>query len=622
MRSLALPLRLQTPRHHFSQRLPLSTPEPVPGTRDAREFFFSKRTIGLIWGAFLLAFLGRHGFRLDDPTWLRVANALDITVGLAIAVDLILGLRRSVERAALLRRYRADFALLVALLLGLAALAGRGEFNGLFEWASLAASTIVWYSGFSLTLRLLRALGEWLGRGIPTEVLLIGSFVSLIVLGTVLLLLPGAHATGAAPLTIQEALFTSTSASCVTGLALFDTGTKLSLFGQGIVMFLFQVGGLGIITFVGFGTLLSSRRFSIPQVVTLREVLGATSNKEAYKSVYQVIGWALAVEGLGCIALYSFLPTDWGHAGERWFWSLFHSISAFCNAGFSLQADSLEGLRSNGGINFTIMGLIIFGGLGMPVARELLSYHFTRNPLFRRFTFFRRLHDGKLQKPLSLQTKLSLWMTLALLFIGFVGFWLLESGALLEGAGTFDSALVSAFQSVTTRTAGFNTVHMGEMQEGTKVLFLGLMTIGAGPVSTGGGLKTVTFAVLLITLRAMVSGRKNIEVAGRSLPRLIVRTAISVFVLYVLAAGVTSFLLAVSDPQIPFIDRTFEAISALSTVGLSTGVTTEFSLVGQFVLCLTMFIGRVGPLALTLSVFRSRQKNVSLEYPEENLIVS
>jgi trk system potassium uptake protein TrkH len=267
------------------------------------------------------------------------------------------------------------------------------------------------------------------------------------------------------------------------------------------------------------------------------------------------------------------------------------------------------------------MGLILLGGLGMPVARELLGYRMTRSPLFRRFAYFQRMHDGKLQKPLSLQTKLSLWMTGALLLLGFIGFWILEYDGVLAGYSAGDSALIASFQSVTTRTAGFSSVSMGDMQEGTKMMFLGLMSIGAGPVSTGGGLKTVAFAVLLVALRAMVTGRKNIEVAGRSIPRLIVRTALSVFVLYVLAAGFASFALAISDPQIAFSDRAFETISALGTVGLSTGVTTEFSLVGQFVLCLTMFAGRIGPLALTLSVFRSRSATAAIEYPEEDLIV-
>lgn len=576
----------------------------------------------MLWVAFLGSFLGRYGFRLEGDVWSWCAGITDLLVGGVILADLFRGFQAAADRKALVRRYWADFALVALLLVALAISFFQDQPGHFAEVLERGLFLFVLFSAASLGLRLLRRLGVWLGKGIPTELLLIGSFASLIALGTGLLLLPGAHAEGADPLTFQQAFFTSTSASCVTGLAVRDAGAELSRFGQGIVMFLFQVGGLGIITFVGFGTLLSSKRFSIPQVVTLRAVLGARSNKEAFRSVYHVVFWALLIEGVGCVALFFSLPGDWGATGERWFWSLFHSISAFCNAGFSLQSDSLVGLNGNLGVNLTVMALILLGGLGMPVARELLGYRMTRAPLFRRLAYFRRMHDGKVQKPLSLQTKLSLWMTAALLLLGFVGFWWLESDALLHSYSTADSALIAAFQSVTTRTAGFNSVSMGEMQEGTKMMFFGLMAIGAGPVSTGGGLKTVTFAVLLVALRAMITGRKNIEVAGRSIPRLIVRTALSVFVLYVLMVGTTSFALAVSDPQIALGDRTFEAISALSTVGLSTGVTTEFSLVGQFVLCLAMFAGRIGPLALTLSVFRSRNSTAAIEFPEEDLIVS
>jgi len=486
--------------------------------------------------------------------------------------------------------------------------------------AKLSLASVQLFLVLILALRATRAQEKYISSKIPSEYFLVCSFALLITCGTLLLWLPGARAPQAAPLDLSDAFFTATSASCVTGLAVRDTGADFSLFGQLIILTLFQVGGFGIITFVAFGSVLAAKSFSLPQAVALRDLTSSPSLADARRFITHVVLWMLLVESVGAVLLYASSPAT-ATPLERIFWSVFHSVSAFCNAGFALQGDSFVPWQGALGANFVLMGLIVLGGLGMPVTRELVKHRPTRAPFFRRFAYFRRRHQGQVYKRLSLQTRLSLWMTAALLVIGLGGFWLLEGDGLLAGMEPGRAALVSAFQSVTTRTAGFNSVPLGEISDASLVLMVSLMAVGAGPVSTGGGIKTVTFAVLLITLRAMVKGRPTVEVGGRSLPRALIRGALSVFVLYVLAATAIVFVLSLSDPQIPMGDRVFESISALSTVGLSTGVTGDFGGPGRLVLCLAMFVGRVGPLALVLSVFRSRHAGGDYHYPTEDLVV-
>jgi trk system potassium uptake protein TrkH len=585
--------------------------------------------VGVVGLAFIASLLVKYGFRIDSHTrnpfdWVTCAAAI------VVALDLVIAFVRDPLRKQMVVRRRVEWGLL--LLLGLLlplvaefatveALAPVLEFTGVETVGGFLLAMVEAYVIFNFALRGARSQAHLLASGLPGEWLLVGSFLLLVVVGTLLLSLPGAHAQGARSFSWLDAFFTSTSASCVTGLVVRDTSTEFSTFGQVIVMGLFQIGGLGIITFVAFGSILSNKQFSVQAVSTLRKAMSLRKVSEVVASVWHVIFWVLAAEGAGCVLLFLFLPVADGTAFERFFWSLFHAISAFCNAGFSLEGSSLEGFRGAPGVNAVVMLLILIGGLGMPVARELLGFHLTQGPFFRRFAYFRRLHTGRVHKRISLQTRLSLVTTTVLLLVGFVGIWILESDATLASVGAGESALAAAFQSVTTRTAGFNTVPIGEMHEGTRMLMIALMAIGAGPVSTGGGIKTVTFAVLLVTLRAMVTGREGVEVAGRSLPRVIVRTAISVFVLYVLAAMTTMFVLSISDPEVDSGDRLFEAVSALSTVGLSTGITAGLSPAGKITLCLAMFVGRVGPLALTLSVFRSRRHAANYEFPEEELIV-
>ncbi|MCA8979230.1 MAG: hypothetical protein H6831_15165 [Planctomycetes bacterium] len=570
-----------------------------------------------------------YGFQLDDRGDLLLER-IDFGLAAVFGVDLALILFRSSGRWMAMRTRWLEFSLMLLFGLTVVAIAIFGtdenlaEFLGFIHLRSVAKLMLALVQIFlllNIVLRTLAAQEHLLASRLPSEYLFVGSFAALILLGTVLLWLPGCAEQGRNPITLLEAFFTSTSASCVTGLSVRDTGADFSSLGQVVILVLFQVGGLGVITFVAFGSVLATKSFSVPQTVALRDLTNSSTLVEARRFVWQVVLWMLLIEGVGAALLYSFLPADSLTPLERLFHGVFHAVSAFCNAGFALHGDSLEGMRGSFGVNAVVMCLILLGGLGMPVTRELITQRVSRLPWLKNWSVFQRLRGTRGKKRLSLQTQLSLWMTAALVLIGFVGFWLLESGGVLGSSSWSESALASAFQSVTTRTAGFNTVPMDQLSDATMVLMIGLMAVGAGPISTGGGIKTVTFAVLMITLRAMATGRPGVEVMGRSLPRVIVRSAISVFTLYVMAAGTVIFTLSITDPGIPFRDRCFVAISALSTVGLATTTVASFSPLGLVTLCAAMFVGRVGPLALVLSVFRARGAHEDYQYPEEDLVV-
>lgn len=577
----------------------------------------------------LASLMLEYGFQLEGRSDLLVER-IDFALAAVFGVDLALILIRSSGRWQAIRTRWLEFSLMLVFGLTVLAIAIFGtdenlaDFLGFIHLRSVAKLMLALVQVFlllNIVLRTLAAQERLLASRLPSEYLFVGSFAALILLGTVLLWLPGCADREQDPITLLEAFFTSTSASCVTGLSVRDTGLDFSSLGQVVLLVLFQVGGLGVITFVAFGSVLATKSFSVPQTVALRDLTNSSTLVEARRFVWQAVLWMLLLEGVGAALLYSFMPGDGLSPLERLFHSVFHSVSAFCNAGFALHGDSLEGMRDSVGVNAVVMGLILLGGLGMPVTRELITQRVSRLPWLKNWGLFQRLRGTRGRKRLSLQTRLSLWMTGALVLIGFVGFWLLEWRGVLGESSWSESALASAFQSVTTRTAGFNTVPMDQLSDATMVLMIGLMAVGAGPISTGGGIKTVTFAVLLITLRAMATGRPGVEVMGRSLPRVIVRSAISVFTLYVMAAGTVIFVLSISDPGVPFRDRCFVAISALSTVGLATTSVASFSPLGLVTLCLAMFVGRVGPLALVLSVFRARGAHEDYQYPEEDLVV-
>lgn len=472
----------------------------------------------------------------------------------------------------------------------------------------------------NICIQLLRLIQRIFVAGVRPEVVLAGSFAALVLVGTLLLLLPTAGADPLAPITPMDAFFTSVSASCVTGLSVRDTGTAFSEFGQLIILGLIQVGGLGIVTFVAFISVFSAKTLPVPQMVAFRRMITASHTDDLKKRLAGILLLTALIEGAGAVSLYIFTTTE-GDALEKLKWSVFHSISAFCNAGFALQSDNLESHWNNPGLNLTIILLIVLGGLGFLVLPELIALGGAGLRLLPQLLHPRsRRFAPHLPRRLSVQSRISLIITLSLIAMGTLGFWWTESSNVLRGVGGEDSFLVSFFQSVTTRTAGFNTVSMGDLQQATLIMLIALMVIGGSPVSTAGGIKTVTLGILLLALRSLILQREKVEAFGRMLAGRAFFTALNVFVLYVVTASAGMFLVSYFDPHLALRDVSFETISALSTVGLSTGITPGLSTGSKLVLCVAMFIGRVGPIALVFSVFESRG-HVDYEFPEEDVVV-
>ncbi|MBE2180268.1 MAG: hypothetical protein IAE97_07330 [Chthoniobacterales bacterium] len=560
------------------------------------------------------------------PAWRGWLTRLDVFLALCFAMLWISDLLGASQPAAAIRRRRAELALIA---LGLGALllfnlvpeSVRGALAT--ELHETTGSLVLWIvRAFLLAcvfLQLLRALEWTLSRGLRAEIILAASFVGIITAGALLLLMPNAMQDGVRPLSPIDALFTSASAACVTGLTVRDLGTEFSTLGQMITLVTIQVGGLGIVTFVALLSSISNKTLPVPQMVVFRQMINAPAMGDLRRRIAGIVAITIILEGAGAAALYAFVdaaPTRLA----RLEWAVFHSVSAFCNAGFALQKDSLESLASNFGATSTIMLLIVFGGLGFLVIPEFLSVIWRgRGNLLRPAG---QAHGTACAPRLrfSVQTRLSLLVTAALILLGTAGFWCLESGHVLRGMGTGEAFANSLFQSVTPRTAGFNTVPIGDLQNATLFLIVSLMVVGGCPVSTAGGIKTVTFAILLLGLRALITQQSRIEAFGRSIPARVVFSALNVFLLYMGAAMAGLVLLSWCEPHLAVRDVLFECFSALSTVGLSTGITGQLGDGGKLVLCALMFIGRIGPIAMVLSVFQTSHP-VDYEFPQEDVVV-
>jgi len=432
------------------------------------------------------------------------------------------------------------------------------------------------------------------------------------VAGTVLLALPVAQA--GEPVSLLDALFTSTSAVCVTGLTVVDTGTRFSPFGQAVVLALIQVGGLGLMTFAVFVGVVLGRRVAFTDRMVIQDSMHHTPMAGVRRLVRYVLAFTLAVEGAGAALLWVRFRGQFP-AGEAVWQSVFHSVSAFCNAGFGLLPDNLVRYRGDPLVNLAITGLVVVGGLGFLVNMELWD-------LFRS-----RLRGGRAPL-LTLHARLVLVVSAALLGVGMVAFLLLEWENVLRGMPLGERLLASWFQSVTPRTAGFNTIDYGRISPDTLFFTIFLMFVGASPGSTGGGIKTTTFGLLVALVVARWRGRGRATLFHRTIPHAVMDRALTIallaWALVSLAVGLLVFTethgrpFAVAEPR--FLALMFEAVSAFGTVGLSTGITPSLSASGKLVLVALMFVGRVGPLTLVLAV-GPRQERGRFRYAEENVMV-
>ena len=414
-------------------------------------------------------------------------------------------------------------------------------------------------------------------------------------------------------LSFLDALFTATSAQCVTGLSVVDTGTRLSGFGQGVVLALIQVGGLGITTFSVYLFIYLRVGVSIRGRWIINETLLPTPVSSWRDLIRSIFLTTLIIETLGTLLLaIAFIP-DLGFK-QGLYSAAFHSISAFCNAGFSLFPDSLIGYRDNPLVNLTIMALIILGGIGFLVIRELVEACKPRlNPLQpRRF---------------SLHTKLVIWTTLFLIIYGAVTIGWLERHDALAKMSLGEATWTALFQSVSARTAGFNTIDLDLFRVPTLFLMIFLMFIGASPGSAGGGVKTTCLALLFILFYNRLKGNPNTNAFGRTIPEEVISRALALFLLAIIVIGLALFgLLIVQSPDWAhenpreFLGFMFETVSAFGTVGLSMGSTGQLNIASKCIVIALMFIGRVGLLTMAFAIAR-RTRSTAPRYAEENIMI-
>jgi len=433
-------------------------------------------------------------------------------------------------------------------------------------------------------------------------------FLAFIAVGTVLLLLPFSIADGQWGDFIT-ALFTSTSAVCVTGLIVVDTGTYFSPFGQAIILLLIQMGGLGYMTANTLLLLVLRRRLRLRDKLAIQQALDKEGLSGAGNLVKSIIAMTLLFELTGTFFMIPIFAQDYG-LGESIWLAFFHSISAFNNAGFSLFPDSLVRYATNIPINLIISWLIIFGGIGYQVIMEM-------------FMWFRDRCRGCQERvvfPLNFKVVIS--TTISLLVIGTLAFLLVEynNPGTTEGYGFGDRFLLAWFQSVVARTAGFNTVDYGQMTQSGLFITIALMFIGASPGGTGGGIKTTTLRVLYSCTKSVLQGKQEVLCYRREIPQSLILKAVAVLFGSVVTVILSTILISVTDPNIQFIATLFEAVSAFATVGLSTGITAAVTVWSKLVLISTMFIGRVGILLLMSAVLGDPSPS-AVNYPEENLLV-
>lgn len=438
----------------------------------------------------------------------------------------------------------------------------------------------------------------------PTQWIALG-FILIILAGALLLSLPAASREGRLPL--LDALFTATSATCVTGLVLHDTYTQFSLFGQIVILSLIQIGGLGFMTIATLFLMMAGRRIGLAERGILAETVSAYHVGGIVRLVRRILLWVGIFELSGAVLLFIRFAPQMGAATGAYY-AIFHSISAFCNAGFDLMGSitpytSLIPYRNDAIVNLTIMALIVIGGLGFVVWDDVIDnkLHFSRY----------RLHS-----------KVVLVSSFALVIIGTGMFYLMEKNHSLTGMPVGEKLLASLFQSVAPRTAGFNTVDMGTLSEGGSVFTMLLMLIGASPGSTGGGLKTTTIVIILLSTVSYLKGSDDINVFGRRLDDDALKRAYCSATIYVMLVIAGIFLL-IAAQGLPLKDISFEVISAIGTVGLSSGITRELNTLSRVIVMILMYSGRVGILTLfmTIAARLGVTQASALRNPQEKIIL-
>jgi len=457
---------------------------------------------------------------------------------------------------------------------------------------------------------------RWFG---PAQLFVI-SFLSIIVLGSFLLMLPNATI---ANISYVDALFTATSAVCVTGLNVLDTELTFTIFGQVIILLLIQIGGLGIMTITTYFSYFLKGGSSYKNQLLVKDITNDERLDNVFSSLKSILIITTIIEGSGFILIFMSLGKEDISLGERAFFSLFHAISSFCNAGFSTLSGNLYDIRIrfNYPVHIIISFLIILGGLGFPIIHNIWEYITTNiRDLFKRV--FKQEKYTYSSLVISVNSHIVIITTAVLLITGTLGFFIFEKNGVLTGySSDFGKWTAAFFGSVTTRTAGFNSTDTAALSIPTSLMFIVLMWIGASPASTGGGIKTSTFAVAVMNFIALVRSKKCIEYRGREISQQSVSRAFAQMTLSIIFIMVITFAMILLESDKEPLDLLFETVSAYGTVGLSRNVTPFLSDAGKLVIILTMFVGRVSLYTLLCSMMK-QVKYSKYRYPTEEILIN
>lgn len=550
-----------------------------------------------------------EGYELIVGVWpvRAVVGYWILAVGLSAVYQGAL-IERAVHPMTVLRRTAVDIVLLV--FVGIFLVAGQ---RGLLSVTVFVRQAIVLVRVYMATEHGARTLLQLLAQ--PAKLLAV-SFIGVIILGTLFLSFPRATADGkGAPLI--DAAFTATSATCVTGLAVLNTNDdpasnsalqSFTTFGQVVLFVLIQIGGLGIMTLSAAVVLLLGRRLGMRSQVVMQSVMEEGSRRDLEHSIRYIVTMTFVIELVGAALLFLRFEPALGDARLAASYALFMSVSAYCNAGFSLWSDSLTSFSSDWYVMSVIMALITFGGLGFTVVAALVE----RDNL-------RRTPQASWNR-WPAHVKIVLSASFVLTVGGAIVFYFFEFGESLTDLSRGDKLMASLFQSVTMRTAGFNTVDLGALSRVTVIIMVLLMFVGGSSGSTAGGVKTSTVAVVGLSVKAMLFGRDDVEAWGRTIPKSIVYKSVSILTIFVVLFVFGLIGLLIVEPNQPFMALLFETMSALATVGVSQGITPELGTGGKLLVIFLMFVGRIGPLTLALAV-GERAGRVALRYPEGKIMV-
>jgi potassium uptake TrkH family protein len=557
-----------------------------------------------------------HGFPHDQDTLDFLLSVNKVFFGVFI-VNYIAKLIYEPDRKAFLRQTWFEAALLLLILYDVISLyifkfPIIGELFSYLEIDPLSPRYAFFIQFFLILLVAIETIKSARNLGklpIKPGGLFVLSFLLLIAIGTGLFSLPAITTEGES-MRFIDALFTSASASCVTGLIVVDTATFFNFKGHVLILFLIQIGGLGIISFATFFATFYKKGVGVKHQFAIQQIFDSDSLSGSYGLLRKVFVYTISIEAASAFVIYM-LWGDYEFAdGGKVFFSIFHAISAFCNAGFSLFTNGLmeEGISNKYILHFAFAVIIFFGSLGFPAMRDMFE--------------FKNLKD-RLSKPWKkwkLSTQIAFYSSIVLIVFGGVVFYALEKNGVLKGIDTFPAAVTAVFQSVVTRTAGFNTIDIGSLGIPALVIFIFLMFIGASSGSTGGGIKTSTFVVIFAAMWGIIRGRKLISFGRRTISHDLIYKAFAIFVFSATFVFICTFILSLIEPQIPIMNLLFEEVSAFATVGLSTGITAQLSDASKVILIISMFVGRVGILTLAFALSSEVGTN-AYKYPNSHIMI-